>query len=172
MTLIDDIGWQLLRDLQRNARLPFAELGRRVGLSLPAVAERVRRMEELGIIEGYRAEVSAELIGLPLMVFIQLKASANFYTKLVQQVEHMPEILECHHITGVDSFIIKAAVRSKEHLAEIICSLSPFGPTTTSLVLSTPISNRVLEHRAELNGGVHSNGALNGASNGAKASSR
>ena len=162
MTLIDDIGWQLLCDLQHNARLPFAELGRRVGLSLPAVAERVRRMEETGIILGYRAEVSTERIGLPITVFIQLKTSAKHYPQLVHQVEQMPEVLECHHITGVDSFIMKAAVSSKEHLADIICSLSPFGQTTTSLVLSTPVSKRVLEQASDSNGlksnGLKSNG--------------
>ena len=87
----------------------------------------------------------------------------------------MPEVLECHHITGVDSFIMKAAVRSKEHLADIICSLSSFGQTTTSLVLSTPVSKRVLEQKPELNGGGHVNVArahANGAranSNGARA---
>ena len=173
MTFIDEIGWQLLHDLQSNARLPFAELGRRVGLSLPAVADRVRRMEEAGIIEGYRAEVSAERIGLPLTVFIQLQTVADHYSKFVQHVERMPEIMECHQITGVDSFIMKAAVCSKEHLAEIICSLNSFGHTTTSLVLSTPVSNRVLEHKAGLNGSRPLNGS-NGAapSNGAKSRSK
>ena len=145
MNVIDEIGWKLLQDLQRNARLPFAELGRRVGLSLPAVAERVRRMEEVGIIKGYRAELSTELLGLSMQVFIQLKTDAKHFHALEQQVERMPEILECHHVTGVDSFIIKAAVRSKEHLEEVLGSLRTFGQMTTSLVLSTPVSKRVFE---------------------------
>ena len=144
MNVIDEIGWQLLCDLQQNARLPFAELGRRVGLSLPAVAERVRRMEETGIIKGYRAEVSTEQLGLSMMVFIQLQTEAKHYPQLEEQVERMPEVLECHHVTGVDSFIMKVVVASKEHLEEVIRSLSPFGQTTTSLVLSTPVNQRIL----------------------------
>lgn len=143
MSSIDEIGWQLLRDLQQNARLPFAELGRRVGLSLPAVAERVRRMEETGIIQGYRAELSTEQIGFSMLVFIQLKTDATHYPLLVQRLETMPEVLECHHVTGVDSFIMKAAFKSKEHLEEFVQHLGSFGQTTTSLVLSTPISKRV-----------------------------
>ncbi|MGK7913681.1 MAG: Lrp/AsnC family transcriptional regulator [Synechococcus sp.] len=164
MTLIDDIGWQLLSDLQLNARLPFAELGRRVGLSLPAVADRVRRMEEAGIIKGYRAEVSAEHIGLPFIVFIQLQTDDSHYPKFLTQVEHMPEILECHQVAGVDSFIMKAAVGSKDHLAKIIGSLSSFGHTSTSLVLSTPVSARVLDRKSGLNGNGKS--GLNGNDNG------
>ncbi|WP_017325787.1 Lrp/AsnC family transcriptional regulator [Synechococcus sp. PCC 7336] len=145
MNLIDDIGWLLLSDLQENARLPFAELGRRVGLSLPAVAERVRRMEDSGIILGYRAELDFDKIGLPILVFIQLQTEAKHYPRLERLVASMPEVLECHHVTGVHSFMIKAAVNSKGHLAAAIAKLSPFGPTTTSLILATPVRHQVVE---------------------------
>ena len=144
MTTLDSIGWSLLNDLQENARLPYAELGRRVGLSLPAVAERIRRMEDSGIILGYRAEVSPERIGFAMTVFIQLQTAAHHYAEIEACVEAMPEVLECHHITGVDSFLIKAVVDSRAHLERVVSHLSAFGQTTTSLVLSTPVSRKVL----------------------------
>lgn len=143
--LLDDIGWQLLRDLQENARLPFAELGRRVGLSLPAVAERVRRMEEAGIIMGYRAEVCAEKIGWQYHVIIRLTTTASAYPQVLALVESLPEILECHHVTGSDAFVLKVVVSSIPHLEDLIAKLSSNGQTHTSIVLSSPMTRRPLD---------------------------
>ncbi len=140
--LLDSIGWQLLIALQENARLSFAELGRRVNLSLPAVAERVRRLEEAGIISGYRADINTKKIGLPVTAFIRLHTSHTQYPAFLSMVEKQPEVVECHHLAGVDSFLIKVVVADVEHLETLIGGLSTFGQTTTSIVLSSPVTRQ------------------------------
>lgn len=142
--LLDQVGWQIILALQQDARLSFAELGRRVGLSLPAVAERVRRLEEAGIITGYRAEIDPGKIGLTMTVFIRLSTTGSQYPALIELIQQLPEVMECHHLTGADSFIMKVVVGSIAHLEKLITRLSTFGPTTTSIVLSSPLKRRAL----------------------------
>ncbi|MDA8097981.1 MAG: Lrp/AsnC family transcriptional regulator [Desulforudis sp.] len=142
--LLDEIGWQLLLALQENARLSFAELGRRVGLSLPAVAERVRRMEDAGIITGYHARLDPGKIGLPLTAFIRVNCPADRYPRIIESATELPEVLECHHVSGGDSFVIKVVASSIPHLESLIKKLSPFGRTTTSIVLSSPVTKTML----------------------------
>jgi Lrp/AsnC family leucine-responsive transcriptional regulator len=113
------VGWRLLRELQADARLSFAELGRRVGLSLPAVAERVRRMEEAGIITGYHAEVSLSKVGLPITAFIRLNVPRDRYPAFTALIHDLSEVLECHHLSGSDSFILKGPT-SISHLEALI----------------------------------------------------
>ena len=146
--LLDEVGWQILRALQEDARLSFAELGRRVGLSLPAVAERVRRLEEAGIITGYRAEVNMAKIGLPIMVFIRLNTPRDQYPALIALLNNLPQALECHHLTGPESFIIKIVVASIADLETLIGQLSAYGQTTTSIVLSSPFSKKMMTREA------------------------
>ncbi len=143
--LLDDIGWRILCALQEDARLSFAELGRRVGLSLPAVAERVRRLEEAGIITGYRAEVDTSRIGRPMLAFIRVNVPGERYPAFTARVGNFAEVLECHHLTGSDSFILKVVTASVPKLEALITRLSHFGQTTTSLVLSSPVTRRILE---------------------------
>lgn len=145
--LLDAVGWQLLAALQEDARLSFAELGRRVGLSPPAVAERVRRLEEVGIITGYCAQVNPEKVGLPLMALIGLTTTPQQYPKIIALVRDLPEVLECHHVTGSCSFSIKAIASSIAHLESLIEQLSQFGPTATSIVLSSPVKGRGIRQR-------------------------
>ena len=140
--LLDHVGWQLLAALQEDARLSFAELGRRVGLSLPAVAERIRRMEEAGIITGYRAEIAVDKIGLSVMAFIRVSASGKQYPAVISLARELPEVVECHHLTGTDSFIMKVVTSSIPHLEALITRLSSYGQTTTSIVLSSPVTKR------------------------------
>lgn len=142
--LLDHVGWQILLALQQDARLSFTELGRRVGLSLPAVSERIRRMEEAGIITGYRAEIDARKIGLTMTAFIRLSTTGAQYPALIGLVQRVPEVVECHHLTGADSFIMKVVVGSIAHLERLITRLSTYGPTTTSIVLSSPVRGRDL----------------------------
>lgn len=144
--LLDEVGWQILQALQQDARLSFAELGRRVGLSLPAVAERVRRMEEAEIITGYRAEVNMAKIGLPIMAFIRMNTPRDQYPALIAQLHSLPQALECHHLTGSESFIIKVVVASIADLEILIGQLSDYGQTTTSIVLSSPVSKTGYHH--------------------------
>jgi len=142
--LLDQLGWKLLTELQKDGRIPFAELGRRVGLSTPAVAQRVRRMEDEGIIRAYRAEISPQAVGLPISAFIRMSVVGNVLVKLTQRFRTMPEIVECHRGTGEDSFILKVNVVSVEHLQDVIDRLTPFGTTSTSLVLASIIERNQL----------------------------
>ena len=134
----------LLRELQADARLSYAELGRRVGLTTPAVAERVKRLEEAKIILGYRAEIDPAKIGLPILAFIRMSIVGVDFAQIVRVAEDSEEVLECHRGTGGDSFILKVAVADVAHLQRMIDKLMPYGVTTTSIVLSSPVQNRVL----------------------------
>ena len=143
--LLDATGWQLLRELQQNARLSYSELGQRVGLSSPAVAERIRRMEDAGIISGYHAEVNRAKIGFPITAIIRMSTLAGERcTRSAGFVQNMPEVLECYRVTGSDSLIIKVMASSIEHLETLIDSLSAHGHLTTSMVLSTPVERRTI----------------------------
>lgn len=142
--LMDSLGWKLLTELQKDGRISFAELGRRVGLSTPAVAARVGRMEDEGIIRAYRADVSPRHVGLPITAFIRMSVVGDVLAKLTARVRTMPEIVECHRGTGEDSFIMKVNVVSVEHLKDVIDRLTPYGTTSTSLVLSTIVERNLL----------------------------
>ena len=143
--LLDKIGWSILRELQEDARLSYAELGRRVGLTTPAVIERVKKLEENGIINGYRAEINPAKIGLPILAFIRMSITGVDFAHIVEVAENSPAVLECHRGTGGDSFIMKVAVSDVEHLHKVIVELIPYGVTTTSIVLSSPVTRRVIE---------------------------
>lgn len=136
---LDRTDLLILKALQENARLSFKELGRLVSLSSPAAAERVHRLEEAGLIIGYQAVIPPEKLGCPIQVFIRLHTTSEKYPKILALVESMPEVLECHHVTGDDSFVMKAAVASMERLEELIARISPFGETSTALVMSSPL---------------------------------
>ena len=147
--LLDDIGWNILDELQRNARISFSELGRRVSLSIPAVTERVRRMETAGIITGYHADVNPEKVGYPITAFIRMSITGNVSARIIALAEELSEVDECHRGTGGDSFIMKVRVASVSHLEHLIEKLLPFGTTTTSIVLSSPVTKQFLERPAE-----------------------
>ncbi|HEX8370260.1 MAG TPA: Lrp/AsnC family transcriptional regulator [Pyrinomonadaceae bacterium] len=142
---MDGIDWKILRELQTDARISYAELGRRVGLTTPAVIERVRKLEDAGIITGYRAEIDAAKVGLPITAFIRMSITGVDYSRIIEVAENATEVLECHRGTGGDSFIMKVAVSSVEHLQNLIDRLTPYGITTTSIVLSSPVKTRVIE---------------------------
>ena len=140
--LMDQIGWKLLHELQLNGRLSYAELGRRVGLTTPAVVERVKRMEEAGIVVGYHADIDPSKVGMPITAFIRMSVVGDVFTRLTTVVKNSPEVVECHRGTGADSFIMKVHVRSVEHLESLIDRLTPYGTTSTSIVLSSPVEKR------------------------------
>jgi len=142
--LLDTTGWQILCALQEDARLSYSELGRRVGLSLPAVAERVRRLEDAGIITGYRAQVDTAKLGYPIMAFIRMSLTRDRDPQVSAIVREMPEILECHRITGSDCFVMRAVVSSVSHLETLIDRLSVYGELVTSVVLSSPVTARTI----------------------------
>ena len=147
--LLDSIGWRLLHELQINGRLSYAELGRRVGLTTPAVVERVKRMEEAGIIIGYHADIDPMKVGMPISAFIRMSVVGDVFTKITTAVKNSPAVVECHRGTGADSFILKVHVRSVEHLESLIDRLTPYGTTSSSIVLSSPVQRREIPRSDE-----------------------
>jgi len=139
---IDATNRLLLAQLQAEARLSLAELGRRVGLSPPAVAERLQRLEVEGIISGYHAVIDPVALGYALSVFIRVRPAPRQLHKVAGLARTLPEIVECHRITGEDCYLIRAHVRSVGHLEEVIDQLAAFGQTTTSIVQSSPVPAR------------------------------
>jgi Lrp/AsnC family leucine-responsive transcriptional regulator len=139
---LDATDRTLLVELQADARLSLAELGRRVGLSPPAVADRLQRLERGGVITGYRAEVDPRALGYPLGVVIRVRPAPRQIAKVAELARATPELVECHRITGEDCFFMTAHVRSVEHLEELIDRFTPYGQTTTSIVQSSPLPRR------------------------------
>ena len=146
---LDRISWRIIEELQQNARISWAELGRRVGLTTPAVAERVHRLESLGIVQGYRTEISLERLGLPILIFVRLSMSGPeaLVRAFQQQVKNWDEVLECHRVTGSESFILKARVVSMGHLERFIDKLGHYGSTSTTTVLSSPVEQRIFTEK-------------------------
>jgi Lrp/AsnC family leucine-responsive transcriptional regulator len=147
---LDKTDWHLLEELQQNGRLSFAELGRRVGLTLPAVAERVRKLQDAGVITGFHAAIDPARIGLPIAAFIRISVVGDVFARIAKAVRDMPEVLECHRGTGADSFTLKVAVESVQHLESLIDRLTPFGTTSTSIVLSTLVKKRTFARRTTI----------------------
>ncbi|HUN86741.1 MAG TPA: Lrp/AsnC family transcriptional regulator [Terracidiphilus sp.] len=146
---LDRIAWRIIEELQHNARISWAELGRRVGLTTPAVAERVHRLEKLGVIRGFHADISLERLGLPILIFVRLSMAGPeaLVRTFQQQVKTWDEVLECHRVTGSDSFILKARVVSVEHLERFLDKLGHYGTTSTSTVLSSPVLQRTVTQK-------------------------
>jgi Lrp/AsnC family transcriptional regulator, leucine-responsive regulatory protein len=141
---LDATDWAILTEVQRDGRIPFTELARRVNLSASATKERVRRLEEAEVITGYRAEVSPERTGYPVMAVVRLKypGPGTRHQPLRRLLEERPEILECLRTTGDDCYVMKVAATSMAHLEEIVDELAEFGSTTTNLVLSRTLPLR------------------------------
>jgi Lrp/AsnC family leucine-responsive transcriptional regulator len=139
---LDATNRRLLEELQGDARLSLAELGRRVGLSSPAVADRLSRLERDGVISGYRVELNPRALGLALTAVIRIRPASRQIPKVAEIAQGAPEVVECHRITGDDCFIMRAHVRDVEHLEELIDRFTPFGSTTTSIVQSSPVPGR------------------------------
>ncbi len=142
--LLDDTGWELLCALQENARSSYADLGRRVGLTPPAVADRIRRLEVAGIITGYHAAVNPAKLGLGLTAIIRFQSPREPYERIYAVIKACPEIIECHRVTGNDCMTLTAVVSSVEHLQELIARLTPYGASNTSIVLSSPLHHRAI----------------------------
>ena len=134
-----------MRLLQENARLSFRQMGESVGLTAPAVAERVRRLEDSGVIKGYSVELELNKVGLPIVAFVHLTINNQQSTRFRQVVVDMPEIIECHCVTGNESYILKVAVRSVSHLEHLLLTVANYGEVRTSLVLSSQVTRRIID---------------------------
>ena len=139
---LDSTNRQLVEALQIDARLSLAALGRRVGLTAPAVAERLARLEETGVIRGYHAEIDPRALGLQLSVVMRIRPAARMIAKVAELAQATPEVTECHRVTGEDCFVMRLHVRDVLHLEELIDRFVLYGQTTTSIVQSSPVPGR------------------------------
>jgi Lrp/AsnC family leucine-responsive transcriptional regulator len=138
--LIDDIARKLLDELQKDARVSYAELGRRVGLSPSATAERLRHLEEAGVIRGYRADIDPACLGLTVVAIIRMACDGEQYRRFVSFLNTCEDVRECHHVTGSDALMMKVLVGSIEELEMLVMKFLAFGVPTTSIVLSSPLT--------------------------------
>jgi Lrp/AsnC family leucine-responsive transcriptional regulator len=139
---IDLIDQKILQELAANGRLPFAELGRKAGLSPSATAERVRQLESLGLIRGYRADIDLQALGYVITAFVRLTCEGHRYRQFLKFLPSLQCVEECHHLTGGDAFLLKVRLATMAEMEALIESLLPYGSPTTSMVLSTPLERR------------------------------
>ncbi|AVZ71777.1 ArsR family transcriptional regulator [Streptomyces lunaelactis] len=140
----DATDWRILDALQSQGRATFAELARAVSMSSSAVTERIRRLEEAGVISGYTAVVEQERLGLQILAFVRLRYPNGNYKPFHDLLATTPEILEAHHVTGDDCFVLKVATRSMSHLEEVSGKIGALGSVTTSVVYSSPLPRRAI----------------------------
>jgi Lrp/AsnC family transcriptional regulator, leucine-responsive regulatory protein len=143
-SVADEIDRRIVAEVQADGRVTMAELGRRVGLSAPAVTERLQRLERRGVIRGYHADVAPRSLGLSLGAVIRIRPAPGQLRNVAQAAVATPEVVECHRITGEDCYIMRANVRDVEHLEEVIDRFAILGQTTTSIVQSSPVPPRGL----------------------------
>jgi Lrp/AsnC family leucine-responsive transcriptional regulator len=141
-TRLDAIDRGIISELVANGRISFAELGRRVNLSSPAVTERVQRLERAGVITGYHAEIDPRALGYQLTAIVRVKPAPAQLARIAELAAQIPEISECHRITGEDCFYIQVHLRTIEELAGILDRFLQFGETTTSIINASPIAGR------------------------------
>lgn len=145
---MDRIDWQLLDALQLDGRATMTSLARQVGLSVPAVTERVRKLEEDGVISGVVARVNPREAGYGVTALIGITVPQPAKARFTKFLEGIPEVLECFHVTGADSYVMKLIATSVEHLEQLIARINIYGETRTSIVMSTTIPARPLRQPA------------------------
>ncbi len=140
---IDATDVKILRALSQDARVTMAELARKAGLSAPSVTERVRRLEEVGIVSGYVAQIDPAALGLPLAAYLRVRPIPGQLEKVAEVLNGLAAIVECDRVTGEDCFIAKAHVRSMQELEKVIDQIIPFAMTNTSIIQSSPVKRRL-----------------------------
>jgi Lrp/AsnC family leucine-responsive transcriptional regulator len=140
--LLDDVNRRLLQELQSEGRIGMAELGRRIGMSAPAVAERVQRLERAGVIAGYHADVDPAKLGFPVAAIVRIRPAPGQLRRVPEVARETPEVVECYRITGEDCFLIKLYLRAIDDLEEVLDRFTPYGLTTTSIIHSAPVRRR------------------------------
>ncbi|MEM8824137.1 MAG: Lrp/AsnC family transcriptional regulator [Pseudomonadota bacterium] len=144
-TGLDRIDAAILHELCADARIPRAELSRRVGLSAPSVADRVRRLEDVGIITGYGARIDPARLGYGLTILIRARPLPGEMKNMIQAIQETPQIVACDRVSGEDCFVARAHVRDVAEMEEVIDRIVPFGATNSSIVQSSPVEERLVE---------------------------
>jgi Lrp/AsnC family leucine-responsive transcriptional regulator len=142
--VLDEVNQRLLRELHAEPRLTMSALGRRVGMSAPAVTERVQRMESSGVIVGFRMDVDPAALGLPVAAFVRVRPGPGQLHRIVKLAESLPLVSECHRITGEDCFLVKVHAPGIEELEIVLDQFLVHGQTVTSIVVTTPVPPRAL----------------------------
>jgi Lrp/AsnC family leucine-responsive transcriptional regulator len=140
--LLDSVNRRILEELQTDGRMGMAELGRRIGMSPPAVAERVQRLERAGVIAGYHAEIDPVGVGFPVAAIVRIRPSPGQLARIPDIARETPEVVECYRITGEDCFLMKLHLRAIDELEEVLDRFTPYGLTTTSIIHSAPVPRR------------------------------
>jgi Lrp/AsnC family leucine-responsive transcriptional regulator len=139
---LDDVNLRILAELRGEPRLTMAELGRRIGMSSPGVTERVRRLEDSGVIVGYRLDVNPAAVGLPVSAYIRVRPNPGSLPRIAELARQIPEVVECYRVTGEDCFILKAHIPEVGQLDRLLDQLLVYGSTTTSIIQSTTVALR------------------------------
>lgn len=140
---LDSINIKILRELEKDPRLTMSALGRRIGMSSPAVTERVRRLEGANIIQGYCLQLSPRALGLSIAAYIRIRPNPGYLPKIIELAQEIPEVVECHRITGEDCLIVKVYIPSMDQLSSVVDIFLLYGSTTTSIIQSSPIPPRL-----------------------------
>ncbi|MEW2524337.1 Lrp/AsnC family transcriptional regulator [Streptomyces sp. NPDC047071] len=140
--LFDGIGLRVLARLRDDPRLSMSELARRVGVSAPTVSERVQRLESAGVIRGYRLDLDPAALGLPVAAYVRIRPGPGQLRKIAELAAQVPEVVECHRITGEDCFLLRVQVAAVDALEDVLDQFLLFGQTTSSIVQSTPVPPR------------------------------
>ncbi|MBQ0931420.1 Lrp/AsnC family transcriptional regulator [Ideonella sp. 4Y16] len=142
---VDARSWALLQALQRDGRAPLKVLAEACGLSVAATAERLRRLQDAGVVRGVHAELDPVRAGYGVQAVVAIQAPQPGKQPLLACLQEMPEVLECHHVTGADSYLVQVVAVDLAHLETLVSAISRWGETRTSLVFSTPIRRRPLQ---------------------------
>ena len=145
MDRLDRIDWQILKNLQQNAKIPQSKIAKHVGLSAPAVADRIRRLEDRGIIQGYQLAIDSEPLGYQLHAIIHLRAFVGKLKPFLEKVASLKEVRNCYRVTGNENIIMEVVLRDQRHLEKLIDLLISYGETRTHIVLSQVIKNAPIQ---------------------------
>lgn len=143
-TGLDSTDTAILRELSADARIPRAELSRRVGLSAPSVADRVRRLEDVGVITGYGARIDPARLGYTLTVLIRARPLPGEMRNMIEAIRATPQIVACDRVSGEDCFVARAHVRDVAEMEAVVDRIVPFGATNSAIVQSSPVSERLV----------------------------
>lgn len=143
--VVDALNWQILKCLQENARMSNAEIGRRIGVSSPAVAERIKKMEDAEVIQSYRTLVSPLEMGYQLKAIITLRAFMGMLKPFLEKVKTYDEVINCYRITGNENIVMEVVLKNQQHLEEFIDQLIVYGETKTQIVLSHVVNHNAVK---------------------------
>ena len=142
--VLDELNIRILEELSADPRLRTTELARRLGVSTPTVRERVTRLEESGVIRGYRLEIDPAALGRPVAAWVRLQPGPGQVSRIAELAQNTPEVVECHRISGEDCFLLRIQIPSIDRLEELLDRFGPYGRTNSSFVVSTPVAPRAV----------------------------